>query len=78
VLKKSVSNLSASTFSMLGSDILSGPTSASASGVLVPGPEERGWDWRVGLSADTTGKDVLGILRVGLARGLSFGALGGI
>lgn len=79
VLKKSVSSLSASTFSLLGSsDLLSAPTSVSTSGVLVsrPGEErERGWDWRVGLSAEMTGKDVLALLRVGLARGLSFGAL---
>ncbi|OQE29390.1 hypothetical protein PENSTE_c002G01925 [Penicillium steckii] len=74
VLKKSVSNLSASTFSLIGSsDLLSGP---SGSGLVSRPGEERGWDWRVGLSEDTTGKDVLALLRVGLAKGLCFGALG--
>ncbi|CAI7648814.1 unnamed protein product [Penicillium manginii] len=80
ILKKSVSSLSASTFSLLGSsDLLPSTSTATSSGVLVspPGSEtERGWDWRVGLAGDTSGRDVLALLRVGLARGLSFGALG--
>lgn len=92
LLKKSVSALSASTFSILGSDILEsnrtrsatgfGSDSAKDSGVLVPrsGDEStdssRGWDWRVGLPEDTRGEDVLRMLRLGLARGLSVGALG--
>ncbi|CEJ55129.1 hypothetical protein PMG11_01403 [Penicillium brasilianum] len=92
LLKKSVSALSASTFSIIGSDMLesartrsapgSGPTSAGSSGVLVPRPSHkdagsaRGWDWRVGLPEGTKGEDVLRMLRLGLARGLSVGALG--
>ncbi|EPS30939.1 hypothetical protein PDE_05893 [Penicillium oxalicum 114-2] len=92
LLKKSVSALSASTFSILGSDILEsnrtrsatgfGSDSAKDSGALVPrsGDEStdssRGWDWRVGLPEDTRGEDVLRMLRLGLARGLSVGALG--
>ncbi|KAJ5464565.1 uncharacterized protein N7458_000251 [Penicillium daleae] len=94
LLKKSVSALSTSTFSIIGSDMLesartrsasgSGPTSAGSSGVLVPRPGDRdgnagsvrGWDWRVGLPEGTRGEDVLRMLRLGLARGLSVGALG--
>lgn len=28
---------------------------------------ERGWDWRKGIRRDATGKDILGILRYGIA-----------
>ena len=92
LLKKSVSALSASTFSLIGNDMLesaraqsssaSGPASVGNSGVLVPQSENkhatraRGWDWRMGLSATTKGEDVLRLLRTGLARGLSYRALG--
>lgn len=87
LLKKSVSSLSASTFSLLGNDMMertqSGPASVGSSGVLVPGPgdkdsQRRGWDWRANLPETTTGADVLRMLRVGLARGLSRGALGSV
>ncbi|KAJ5175630.1 uncharacterized protein N7482_001507 [Penicillium canariense] len=96
LLKKSVSSLSASTFSIIGTDILesartrsgsgSDPASTGSSGVLVPRPSEkdqvagraRGWDWRVGLPEATKGADVLRMLRLGLARGLSFSALGSV
>ncbi|KAF7714728.1 Uncharacterized protein PECH_007735 [Penicillium ucsense] len=94
LLKKSVSALSASTFSIIGSDILgsartqsasgSGHESPMNSGVLVPQPGDkgadsaRGWDWRVGLPEGTRGEDVLRMLRLGLARGLSTGALGSV
>ncbi|KAJ5180848.1 hypothetical protein N7492_004058 [Penicillium capsulatum] len=84
LLKKSVSSLSASTFSLLGADMMertqSGPASVGSSGVLVPGNDQhgRGWDWRAGLPAQTTGEDVLQLLRMGLARGLSCGALGSV
>ena len=63
----------------------SGYGSAGSSGVLVPrpgGPDTkdaayaRGWDWRAGLPEGAKGEDVLRILRFGLARGLSLGALG--
>lgn len=58
----------------------SGPGSAEGSGVLVPGRSEgaqaeREWDWRAGLGEDTTGEQVLRMLRLGLARGLSEGSL---
>lgn len=84
ILKKSISNLSASTFSLIGNELLSGPTSAGSSGVLVPRPGDkdsgraRGWDWRAGLPESTRGEDVLRMLRLGLARGLSFGSLGAV
>jgi hypothetical protein len=93
LLKKSVSNFSASTFSFIGNDMLesararsgsgSGPTSVGSSGVLVPGPGEkssadRGWDWRAGLPENAKGEDILRMLRLGLARGLSHGAMGSI
>lgn len=79
IFKKSVSSLSASSFSLIGSEVLSGPSSTSASGVLVPPPGEgRGWDWRVGLplQTETLGQEVLDLLRTGLARDLSLAALG--
>lgn len=81
-----------SNFSLIGSDMLesartrsqsgSGSASAGSSGVLVPrpgdkdGPYERGWDWRKGLGEETRGEDILRMLRLGLARGLSLGVLG--
>ncbi|KAL5045093.1 hypothetical protein BDW71DRAFT_90987 [Aspergillus fruticulosus] len=88
LLKKSVSSLTASsTFSIIGSDMLGGRTrsssgSAEGSGVLVPRhhektPSEREWDWRAGLAEDAKGEDVLQMLRLGLAKGLSLAALGG-
>lgn len=84
ILKKSISNLSASTFSVIGNEMFSGPGSAGSSGVLVPRPGDkdagraRGWDWRAGLPESTRGEDVLRMLRLGLARGLSFGSLGAV
>ncbi|KAL4814592.1 hypothetical protein BDW67DRAFT_165703 [Aspergillus spinulosporus] len=87
LLKKSVSSLTASsTFSIIGSDMLGARTrsssgSAEGSGVLVPRdcektPLVRAWDWRAGLAEDTKGEDVLRMLRLGLANGLSLEALG--
>lgn len=93
LLKKSVSSLTASsTFSFIGSDMIesarnrSGSGSAGSSGVLVPRSsndassayQERGWDWRAGLPEDARGEDILRMLRLGLAKGLSFGALGSV
>ncbi|RAK77117.1 putative nuclear pore complex subunit Nup85 [Aspergillus fijiensis CBS 313.89] len=94
MLKKSVSALNASsTFSFIGSEMvgsartLSGSGSAGSSGVLVPrlnaekgaaAPHDRGWDWRAGLPDDVTGEDIMRVLRLGLARGVSFGGLGSI
>ncbi|KAJ5225059.1 hypothetical protein N7468_006284 [Penicillium chermesinum] len=72
MLKKSVSGLAGSTFSLIGTQ-----------GVLVPHPEKdagraRGWDWRVGLPESIKGADVLRLLRLGLAKGLSYSALGSV
>ncbi|KAJ5951714.1 uncharacterized protein N7479_010127 [Penicillium vulpinum] len=93
LLKKSVSNFSASSFAFIGNDMLesararsgsgSGPASVGSSGVLVPAPSDkasadRGWDWRVGLPETTKGEDILQMLRLGLARGLSHGSMGSI
>ncbi|KAL4901782.1 hypothetical protein BDW74DRAFT_159504 [Aspergillus multicolor] len=89
LLKKSVSSMTASsTFSIIGSDMLGARTrsssgSADGSGVLVPRASEktqteREWDWRAGLPEDTKGEDVLRMLRLGLAHGLSLGALGAV
>ncbi|KAL6235720.1 hypothetical protein BDW75DRAFT_132772 [Aspergillus navahoensis] len=93
LLKKSVSSLTASsTFSIIGNDMLgndmlgartrSSSGSAEGSGVLVPrhsekSPSGREWDWRAGLAEDAKGEDVLRMLRLGLANGLSLAALGG-
>lgn len=72
---------------MIGNELLersSGNTSVGSSGVLVPRPGDkssaraRGWDWRVGLPETIKGEDVLRMLRLGLARGLSVGALGSV
>ncbi|KAL4945925.1 hypothetical protein BDV06DRAFT_183628 [Aspergillus oleicola] len=87
LLKKSVSSLTgSSSFSVIGNDVLarsmSGSGSADGSGVLVPraeggAPSEREWDWRAGLPEDTKGEDIIRMLRLGLASGLSLGSLGG-
>lgn len=74
MLRKSVSNVSGtSSFSMLGSSMLASQLKQSmgSSGVLVKGNIKRGWDWRRGVSASTTGEDVLRILRLGLAKDLA-------
>ncbi|KAJ5558047.1 hypothetical protein N7535_009537 [Penicillium sp. DV-2018c] len=89
LLKKSVTDFSTSTFSLIGNDMLesarnrsgSGLTSADSSGVLVRNPDDkssadRGWDWRAGLPSNAKGEDILRMLRLGLARGLSHSAMG--
>ncbi|KAI2733504.1 hypothetical protein CBS147332_519 [Penicillium roqueforti] len=93
LLKKSVSNFSASSFAFIGNDMLesararsgsgSHPPSVGSSGVLVSTPgdkasADRGWDWRAGLPETAKGGDILQMLRLGLARGLSHGAMGSI
>lgn len=55
--------------------------SGTSSAVLVPRPGEkqplqRGWDYRAGLAENVRGGDVLRMLRLGLARGVSYGVLG--
>ena len=73
MLRKSTSNTSGSSFSMVGSSMFASQLkqSMSSSGVLVKGNIKRGWDWRRGISASTTGEDVLRILRLGLAKDLA-------
>ncbi|KAF4637590.1 hypothetical protein G7Y89_g508 [Cudoniella acicularis] len=74
MLRKSTSNISGtSSFSMVGSSMLASQLKQSmgSSGVLVKGNVKRGWDWRHGISAGTSGDDVLKILRLGLAKDLA-------
>jgi hypothetical protein len=74
MLRKSTSNVSGtSSFSMVGSSMLASQLkqSMSSSGVLVKGNIKRGWDWRHGISAGTSGDDLLKILRLGLAKSLA-------
>jgi hypothetical protein len=71
LLKKSTSSMSGtSSFAMVGSSILASQLQRSigSSGVLVKENVQRGWDWRKGLTSGMTSKDVLRILRHGLAR----------
>jgi hypothetical protein len=74
MLRKSTSTTSGtSSFSLVGSSMLASQLKQSmgSSGVLVKGNVKRGWDWRHGISASTTGDDVLRILRLGLAKDLA-------
>jgi hypothetical protein len=75
MLRKSTSNVSgtSSNFSLVGSSMLASQLKQSigSSGVLVKGNLKRGWDWRKGISATTTGDDLLRILRPGLAKDLA-------
>jgi hypothetical protein len=92
MLKKSVSSGTNSnfSFSMMGSEMMArseesgrstGGKSVGGSGVLVADGKvkdvERGWDWRAGFKGkETTGADVLKVLRRGIARELSVAELG--
>jgi hypothetical protein len=76
LLRKSTSGLSGtsgSQFSLVGSSMVASQLkqSMSSSGVLVRGNVKRGWDWRKGITANTTGDDVLRVLRHGLAKDLA-------
>ncbi|KAH7356888.1 hypothetical protein BKA65DRAFT_392425, partial [Rhexocercosporidium sp. MPI-PUGE-AT-0058] len=74
MLRKSTSNISGtSSFSMVGSSMYASQLkqSMSSSGVLVKGNTKRGWDWRQGISSNTSGDEVLRILRLGLAKDLA-------
>lgn len=71
LLKKSTSSMSGtSSFAMVGSSMLASQLQRSigSSGVLVKENARRGWDWRKGLTAGMTSRNVLSILRYGLAR----------
>ncbi len=74
MLKKSMSAMTASTqFSLVGSSMLGSQPSDSieSSGVLVSAKIRRGWDWRKGLPKETSGADILRILRLGLAKDMA-------
>lgn len=75
MLRKTNSNISGTSgsFSMVGSSMLASQLkqSMSSSGVMVKGNVKRGWDWRRGISAGTSGEDLLRILRLGLAKDLA-------
>lgn len=72
LLKKSTSSMSGSSFSMVGSSMLASQLNKSISNSgLLKENAKRGWDWRKGLTADMSSKDVLRILRYGLAKELA-------
>lgn len=75
MLRKTTSDVSGTSgsFSMVGSSMLASQMKASmsSSGVLVKGNVKRGWDWRRGVAAGTTGDELLRILRLGLAKDLA-------
>jgi hypothetical protein len=75
MLRKTTSNVSGTSgsFSMVGSSMLASQLkqSMSSSGVIVRGNVKRAWDWRRGISAGTSGDDLLRILRLGLAQDLA-------
>jgi hypothetical protein len=92
LLKKSVSGLTASSFSLITSEMfeslarssVTASGSGTSSGVLVSLPDsspvqppKRSWDWRAGLPEDAKAEDIIRILRLALAKGLSVGAIGG-
>ncbi|KAK7514405.1 Nup85 nucleoporin-domain-containing protein [Phyllosticta citriasiana] len=68
-LKKSISNLTGSSYSLLGGSGSLLP-STEGSGVLVAGadaPGKRGWDWRKGVRKGVTGNDLCTFMRKGIA-----------
>ncbi|WEW59831.1 hypothetical protein PRK78_005312 [Emydomyces testavorans] len=83
LLRKSVSSMSGSFsgFSLIGSEMLESQNRSLDSGVLVPGlggvsaNEKRGWDWREMVRSDIKGEEILRVLRLQLAKGLSVGEL---
>lgn len=76
-LKKSISNLTASSYSIMGSTSGVLPSSTEGSGILVgesgalSKDAKRGWDWRRGLQRGAKGKEVCGFLRVRAAQELA-------
>lgn len=74
LLRKSTSNLSGSSnFSLVGSSMIASQLKQSmgGSGLLGKSIVRRAWDWRNGVTATTTGEDLLGMLRLGLAKDLA-------
>jgi hypothetical protein len=73
LLKKSISSLTASSaFSLVGSSMLDDETGTDEMRSRKDKSQcekgGRGWDWRVGFPNGAKGRDVLAILRLGLAR----------
>ncbi|KAL8678322.1 MAG: hypothetical protein Q9186_005312 [Xanthomendoza sp. 1 TL-2023] len=87
MLRKSISNMtsSSSAFSLLESEMMEGTRESTGSeGVMVHMVEnanatakgervvqQRGWDWREGIGRDVSGAELLGMLRVGLAKDIA-------
>jgi hypothetical protein len=67
-LMKSTGSLGGSSYMMSGSSMLINHMHKSVAG---GGKIERGWDWRRGWPANSKGEDVMGKLRMGLARDLA-------
>ncbi|KAK8208497.1 Nup85 nucleoporin-domain-containing protein [Phyllosticta capitalensis] len=66
-LKKSISNLTGSSYSLLGGSGSLLP-STEGSGVLVAGADgKKGWDWRKGVRKGVVGSDLCGFLRKAIA-----------
>ena len=76
LLQKSTSNLTtaSSQFSLIGSTEFGSVEgqSTESSAVLVRGGNvddaKRAWDWRKGFNKDATGKDIIRVLRLALAK----------
>ena len=73
LLKKTMSSMtSAGTFSLVGSSMLDSESNGGSKALVKTEEEEkRGWDWRKGLPKDSTGEDMLRILRLGLAKDIA-------
>jgi hypothetical protein len=63
-MKKSISELTASSYSMISSQ------QSNGSGLLLGGGK-RGWDWRDDLPHNVDGETIIRILRLGLAKELA-------
>lgn len=61
------------SFVLAGSSLVASQLqrSLSGSGALGKVPVKRGWDWRAGVAAKTTGEDIMRRLRLGLAKDLA-------
>lgn len=74
LLQKTMSSMSASSFSLLGESMSHSESSGlGSSRALAKSQEEekRGWDWRRGLAENAKGEDMLRILRLGLAKDIA-------
>ncbi|KAK3373547.1 hypothetical protein B0T24DRAFT_657397 [Lasiosphaeria ovina] len=75
LLKKSTSGPGSGSFVLTGSSLVASQLHRSLAGGASPKAAaaniKRGWDWRAGLPARTSGKDVMRRLRTGLAKDLA-------